>query len=103
MRLNRFTENTSARFLAQFPNLESLCITGDSIHPRELFFDDKLANELCDVYWPHLKTLSLSELAVVADEVAGFLRRHKLTLVKVSLWKLALLDQYSNTFVTCEK
>lgn len=91
LRLNPFVGKRSARLLAQCPNLESLCITGDSIRDRDFCFYDRLGNDLCDIYWPHLKAFSLSQLTVGADEVAEFLRRHKSTLVEVSLWKLAFL------------
>lgn len=91
LRLNPFVGNRSARFLALCPNLESLCITGNSVHDREYCFYDRLGNDLCDIYWPHLKAFSLSHLTVGADEVAEFLRRHKLTLVEVSLSRLAFL------------
>lgn len=91
LRLNPFVGKRSATFLALCPNLETLCITGNSVHDREYCFYDRLGNDLCDIYWPHLKTFSLSHLTVGADEVAEFLRRHKLTLVEVSLSRLAFL------------
>lgn len=90
LRLCPFAGKWSANLIAQCPNLEALCIAGGSARGRGFTYD-RLGNELCDVYWPHLKTLSISQLAVGADEVAELLRRHKLTLVKVSLWKLAFL------------
>lgn len=68
--------------------MKSLYITGDSIHDTEICSYDMLGNDLCDIYWPHLKTFSLSHPTVGVDEVVDFLRRHKLTLVEVSLWKL---------------
>lgn len=80
----------SANLLAQCPNWESLCIAGVTVRGKEFVYD-RLGNELCDLYWPHLKTLSLSQLAVGADEIAELLRRHKSTLIKVFLWKLAFL------------
>lgn len=91
LRLNPFVGKRSARFLALCPNLESLCITGNSVHDREYCFYDRLGKDLCDIYWPHLKTFSLSHLTVGADDVAEFLRRHELTLVEVSLSRLAFL------------
>lgn len=91
LRLNPFVGKRSASFLARCPNLESLCITGNSVHDREYCFYDRLGNDLCDIYWPHLKTFSLSHLTVGADEIAEFLRRHKLTLVEVSLSRLGFL------------
>lgn len=91
LRLNPFVGNLSARLLAQCPNLDSLCITGDSIRDREFCFYDRLGNDLCGIYRSQLKTLSLSQLTVGADEIVEFLRRHMLTLVEVSLWKLAFL------------
>lgn len=91
LRLNPFVGNRCARFLALCPNLESLCITGNSVHDREYCFYDRLGNDLCDIYWPHLKTFSLSHLTVGADEVAEFRCRHNLTLVEVTLSRLAFI------------
>lgn len=85
LRLNPFVGNRSVRLLARSPNMKLLCITGDSIHDTEFCFYDRLGNDLCDIYWPPLKTFSLSHVTVGADEVAEFLLRHKLTLVGVSM------------------
>lgn len=103
LRLSPFMGSWSANLLAQCPNWESLCIAGVTVRGKEFVYD-RLGNELCDIYWPHLKTLSLSQLAVGADEIAELLRRHKSTLIKVFLgsWP-SLPDHSSNYFVTCVK
>lgn len=59
LRLSPFMGSWSANLLAQCPNWESLCIAGVTVRGKEFVYD-RLGNELCDIYWPHLKTLSLS-------------------------------------------
>lgn len=103
LRLSPFVGSWSANLLAQCPNLESLCIAGVEVRGKEFFYD-RLSNELCDIYWPHLKTLSLSQLAVGADEVRNFFAgiSSHLSRCLCGSWP-SLLDHTSNYFVTCVK